>query len=221
MKRTFITFILDETGSMAPVKTKTLSGLNEFIKSQDDPALGPAFMTLVKFNSGGIKTVFENVLVSDIKEVTEKDYNPAWMTPLYDAVAYGISKTEKMVKKQKDALKVLSGQDKNEKPLVIVAIMTDGEENSSIETSLTDLNKLIAQKTRDGWTFTFMGCDQDSWKRAGAMGISVGNTACYNALDPRSGFKRFAAGGQSVRSAYMRGNTVQTSSYFVSPEEEK
>jgi hypothetical protein len=223
VKRTCMVFILDETGSMAPVKTKTLSGINEFIKSQDNPALGVCNMTLIKFNSGGINTVFENKLISDVPALTEEDYKPAFVTPLYDAVAYGIRKAEAMVKLQNDVIEHLSGSPNPDKPLVLIAIMTDGMENASQETKLSDLNALVSKKQAAGWTFAFLGCDQDSWMAAGNMGIPVGNRAMYASGSPEQGFTKYSNGTSALRASYACGQTdgMGTNNFFAANDQAK
>ena len=216
MKQTLLTFVLDESGSMSPVKAKTISGINEYVKSQIDPKLGPAYMTLVKFNSGGIRTVYENKLVEDVPELKDEDYTPALLTPLYDAMALAIRKTEALLATQNKVMTALSGTPADQ-PLVLIAVMTDGMENASQEVKQADITRLVTEKQAQGWNFAFLGCDVDAWKQAVNIGIPIGNAGIYCQATPDAGFARYAAGAQSLRSEYSSscsGQSIKTSTFF-------
>ena len=50
-KPTLVTFVLDETGSMEPVKAQTISGFNEYVDTLKKIENAKVSMTLTKFNS--------------------------------------------------------------------------------------------------------------------------------------------------------------------------
>jgi hypothetical protein len=78
---------------------------------------------------------------------------------------------------------------------VIFVIQTDGQENSSKIYSEQKIREMIKhQGDVYGWTFTFLGADQDAWSNS--LGIAKGNTISYD-NNPIA----FAAVGQMVNSA--------------------
>jgi hypothetical protein len=63
---------------------------------------------------------------------------------------------------------------------VIVAILTDGHENSSQRFTWQDIASRISKLTQeDGWKFLFLGANQDAIATAGRMSIDQGNTANF------------------------------------------
>ena len=57
---------------------------------------------------------------------------------------------------------------------VLAVIVTDGLENSSREVDPQTLATSIAQHEQDGWTFIYLGANQDAWAVAGQVGFSGG-----------------------------------------------
>lgn len=193
-RKTYIGYVLDESGSMQAVREQTISGFNEFTNSQEDQSLGPCDATLIKFNSDAITEVFSGKPIEDVPELTVSNYQPRSTTPLYDAVAMMISSMESQVRPEIEALKKLAGTDVPPPPIIIV-IMTDGVENASRQYSQRQIFDMIQQKKDEGWTFVFLGADQDSWATGGQMGIAAGNTV--NFAKDRT-FSAFASVGQSM-----------------------
>ena len=160
--------ILDETGSMDPIKKSTISAVNEYISSLKKQK-GEFLFTLTKFNSEKIETPYVNKDIKKVEKLTEETYVPNFMTPLYDAVVDTVEKMVEMVK-----------QDQK----VVMVIMTDGEENSSVRHDEKCLKDLIKKLQGEGnWTFVFLGANQDSWQMASKMGIYAGNVMNWNSTD--------------------------------------
>jgi hypothetical protein len=162
-KKMQISFILDETGSMEAFKSQTISGFNEYVETlrRDKNSQGALF-TLTKFNSDKVEIVHQGIALADVVLLDDKNYHPNMNTPLYDAVGRTIN-----------AIKSKKGE------MVLVIIQTDGQENASQEFTRTTIFDLIEQKKKDGWTFVFLGADQDAYAASDKMGIPVGNTANY------------------------------------------
>jgi hypothetical protein len=93
--------------------------------------------------------------------MTGETYRPDALTPLYDAIATTIRRTEN--KAGKDA--------------VLFIVMTDGEENASKEHDFKSVQALIEEKS--DWTFVYLGANQDAWAVGTKMGIAAGNTMSY------------------------------------------
>lgn len=176
-QRTLATVLLDKTGSMAYPQAKydaTIEAFNAYI---DGLKGSPIDCSLVLFNSNSIEKVYIEKPIDEVPYLTPETYVVDASTPLIDA-AY---KTIKAVEAQVSA--------KANKPKVIMAIQTDGEENCSTQHTFKELAALIKEKTEAGWHFVFLGASVDNFQQqqmyqaAGAMGITPGNTVSYNSND--------------------------------------
>lgn len=201
--KTCICFVLDESGSMMSCRDQTISGFNEFMDSQEDKTLGETRVTLVKFNSDKIDTVYADKLIEDTPKLTEASYQPYATTPLYDAIAQAIKTTEDQVDIASRVLSKLAGHSVVAGPLVIVVIMTDGLENASRQYKQPDIFDMIQKKKDVGWTFVFLGADQDSWAAGGAMGIPMGSTVNYDRAQTVRAFQGISQSMSRYRTSYF------------------
>jgi hypothetical protein len=199
-KETLVCVVLDETGSMMSNKPAAISGFNEYLqglKSRKETIL----FSLTKFNSERIEKVHECIPVKEAKELTDKSYQPNANTPLYDAVAKTIKSTE-------------SESGKNSK--VLFVILTDGEENASQEYKRDDVFKLIKEKEGSGWTFVFLGANQDAWVIGYQLGLnSKWNTLTYDPKDIPLAYRTLYAGTCS----YLSNNSEVSDSFFKEKKE--
>ena len=83
--------IVDASGSMSDIYEQALAGMNETIKTivkvqHDDPNIGQ-YVTLLSFANGGerLQYVYRHKPISEVNEVTRKDYVLRGCTALYDA----------------------------------------------------------------------------------------------------------------------------------------
>ena len=147
-KRVFNLIIVDESGSMSIIHRQAFSGMNETLQTirmmQEKYPDQEQRVTLVTFDTGHTTWHFNNTLASKTKDLAWKDYNPCGGTPLYDAIGNAISKTNAQV---------------SEGDNVLVTIITDGEENSSREWTLTMIRTMIEKLKKQNWTFTLIGTD--------------------------------------------------------------
>lgn len=174
---TEILFILDESGSMNPLQSDTIGGYNSFIEKQKAKP-GQTWLTTVLFNSD-YRRIVDRVPIKEAPKMDDKVYSPTSTTALYDAIGRGLSDLDRF-RKSSD-----SPSDK-----VIVVIVTDGEENSSEEYNLSQVKKMIADRTKRGWEFIYMGANVESAKEASRIGI-----APTNAMD-------FSATGRGLKQAF-------------------
>lgn len=178
-KKMFISFILDETGSMQSVKGQTISGFNEYVetlKGGDDA--GRIRFALTRFNDEKVDVVYDGVRLDEVAELTEETYWPTSLTPLYDAIGHTIRALEKR----------LAGK----KRKVLVVIQTDGAENASKEFTQGVIFSLISEKKGAGWTFAFLGADQDAYQTGARLGIERGNVMEYTSGETHQTFGRTA-----------------------------
>ena len=168
--KVFNLIILDESGSMESIKKPAVDGLNETVqtirsaqeKHQNEQE---HFITLVVFNSNGIRTIFDNSPVSNVKEIKYADYLPNACTPLYDAMGLSLTKLKYQLS---DAAK----------SQVLVTIITDGYENSSKEYDGRMIKKLVKELKSQDWFFVYIGANQDVDAVAESMAINNALSFC-------------------------------------------
>ena len=165
----FLALIIDESGSMATCKDKSIRSFNEFVQDRRKEGREVSMKVwLTKFNTIK-KIVCDGVDVAETPQFTSSNYRPDGGTALLDAVGSTIFALESRLASQKQRTKVM------------VMILTDGEENSSRYFDLETINNLISSKTAEGnWTFLFLGANQDSWETGQKMGITKGNSIDYS-----------------------------------------
>jgi uncharacterized protein YegL len=204
---TLIAVIMDESGSMSPVQNQTIAAFNEFVLGQKNTGkeTGAAYMTLVKFDAPAIHTVFSNRPIAEVPDLNTETYSPRGGTNLLDAVGHAMAKVQNE----------LSRHDKIEdRPGVIVLIMTDGEENSSEQYNRDEIKKMVKSAEESDWTFTFLGANIDAFAASAKLGMGNHNTLQYNVNN--MGGTMWAASEMvtATRSAKMKG--VDTQSLYAS-----
>ena len=219
---TLITLVLDETGSMSDCYDSTISSVNDYLGSQK-VADGVANVNLYKFSDvsgygysrhnagfGGIartaqaavgvhvepekiRAVFENTAVANIPALTRETYKPLGGTNLYDAIGSTIRRVESQ----------LDGMDAV--PAVLIVIVTDGGENCSREFSLATVKKMVGEKEAQGWTFVYLGANQDAWEVGQSFGLAKGQTMSYSTANMESTMSTLAGATSVYRSMRSSG----------------
>lgn len=169
----FNVIILDKSGSMESIRKAAIDGFNETLngikKAQEKYAeTQEQLLTLVTFCNCEKMLVYDNLPVTEAKALTVNDYQPCCGTPLYDAMGFTLTSMRKHVKEIDDAV-------------VVVTIITDGEENSSREYSGKAIKELVEQLRAEGWSFTYMGANQDSVEVA--ISLSIRNARNFECSD--------------------------------------
>ena len=206
MKRVFNLIVVDESGSMCVIEKQALAGLNETIqtvkKVQDAHPDMEQHITIMTFDSGHKRYIYDNVLAKDATMLSKKDYNPGGATPLYDAVGIAISR-----------LNAITTDDDH----VLVTIITDGEENCSTEYSLNMIKTLIEKLKKHNWTFSFIGTDNlDVESMAKEMNIDNHLTFTEDAEGTAEMFATERACRMSFMHNLFAGHAIGKSSYFNS-----
>lgn len=194
---THVSLLIDETGSMANIREKTLSAVNEYLDTLRTQGQ-PYRVSLSMFNSvTGCRSIYVDRQISDVARLTEADYHPAMWTPLYDAVGLTIQRMAEHIKGSARVLFVLQ---------------TDGEENASRQFNQYSINTLRAIKEREGWTFLFLGADLSAAQAqyaAGMMGFGAGNTVTYGKGETVSVMRSMAGASQSYAHTQSVGESSQ------------
>ena len=176
---TEIICVLDRSGSMATVVDDSIGGFNTFLAEQKK--LGDAKLSVVLFDHE-YTPLYQGIDLKDAQELNHDTFVPRGSTALLDAIGKTIS----------DAGKRFSNADvKPEK--VIFVILTDGEENSSVEFSKSKIKEMIAHQTEKySWEFIYLGANQDAIQAGGSIGIAA--AACEN----------YASDSDGTREAYSK-----------------
>jgi hypothetical protein len=164
--------ILDESGSMGSIKSLIINGFNELVQSvkgiEGQFPEQEHLISMVSFNDLNNNILHFVDPVNKLHAINDSTYNPASMTPLYDAMGFSISKLKQY----------LEGK---ENYSVLVTVLTDGEENASKEYTGTAIKKLVDDLKQQNWTFTYIGTDHDVEGMASKMNIH--NTMSFNKND--------------------------------------
>jgi hypothetical protein len=190
---TVITVIIDASGSMGGIVAATMEGYNAFITKQREEE-GTVLVSLILFDSGWgnklrLVRPYTALPLDEVPELTREVYEVGGGTPLRDAIGNGISQTD-------DILKTV----KTESPDALVVIITDGGENTSRNYGAGLVKEMITKREGDGWTFIYMGANQDSWAETQDLGFQKGNVMNYAAADIKEGaFAKVAASTVAYR----------------------
>ena len=155
--------ILDESGSMEPIKKSIIQGFNEIVQTikgiEKEFSEQEHFISLISFNGLGQKLLHFIDPASKLQQIDSTTYQPNASTPLFDAMGFGINKLRQVVKGINNYN-------------VLVTILTDGEENASREYSGKTIKLVIEELKLNRWTFTYIGTDHDVEKFAESLSIN-------------------------------------------------
>ena len=191
--RTSITVVLDRSGSMADVCDDAIGGFNTFLKAQQKEAAGTT-LTLTQFDNE-YEIVCLDRPVAQVEPLTTETYCPRGGTALNDAIARSIVELEKRIE-------AAAPEARPER--VVVVILTDGQENSSVEFSTAEVKGLIERhRTERGWAFVFLGADMDAFAEGAQYGIQANQAYCFS--KQRQGTERVFSAMADVMERYRMG----------------
>ena len=152
--------VLDASGSMYSIRNEAIAGGVETIQTirtaQKDNANQEHLFSLVVFNGRSIATVYDRMPIDKVPDLDANDYQPTDNTPLYDAMGNAITNLQRYI---------------NDDDNVLVTVITDGYENSSVEWNHQRVFQLVEDLKNKNWLFTYIGANQDALKVAKGMGI--------------------------------------------------
>ncbi|TDB86460.1 VWA domain-containing protein [Actinomadura sp. KC216] len=160
-----VTIVLDRSGSMMATKADAEGGLRAFLETQKE-APGRTLVTLRQFDNEH-ETVFERVPLADVPAF---ELRPRGMTALLDAIGSTIASVNEHV----------DGLDEDDRPAEIVyVIITDGQENCSLEWTLDRVKEAITAERDKGRAVVFLAADQDAITVGASMGIGANTSMSY------------------------------------------
>lgn len=165
--KTAIAVLMDRSGSMQSIREDAQGAINAYIEEQRKQP-GECTVRLAQFD-----TRYEDVYKStDINDVVDYYLQPRGGTALTDGIAklvidFGVE---------------LAALPEDERPgNVIVVIVTDGEENSSVEYTAEGVKSLIEEQTdKYNWEFIFLAAGQDAIKTGAGYGIRAGSSLTFD-----------------------------------------
>lgn len=153
--------LLDASGSMQDIYKATLESINAFVHEQvqDEPGNATPF-TLVTFDTTS-KTVINDVPVSEVTKITEKEYRLGGSTALLDALG-------RILERYKEF------------KLVSLVIVTDGQENASRKFNRQQIKQGLEEAQKKGWIVNYLGADQDSFAEGKTIGLAASQCANWD-----------------------------------------
>ena len=208
-QKAHIYFLLDASGSMGSLRSDVIGGFNAFCDDQRRDG-AETLMTFVQFDSEDPHLVITDA--KDLREIaplTGDDYRPRGGTPLYDAMGQLI--TDATIRSEE-----LKGAE-----AVLFVVFTDGEENQSREYDRDKIFELVKRREAQGWTFVYLGANQDSYAAGGRVGFddrSVQNFAASSDGVARA-FGSLSKGMMKERGKMMRGEMRVAADFFEGDKE--
>jgi uncharacterized protein YegL len=200
---TYWAIILDRSGSMGTVRGQAIESHNQQLRDVRNNAEGQDVRV--------IRTVFDYPDAIDISEpmplveVSDLDfstYEPRGSTALNDAIGKTVLKLRGYKLRKKDA--------------VLVTIITDGEENSSVQFDGTEVKKMVEDAESTGqWTVTFLGANVDPFTVSSSYGINLSNVATYTSSPTgwQNATPAMSVSNMNYFGARSRGETTSSTFY--------
>jgi uncharacterized protein YegL len=185
-----ITVLLDRSGSMNGLQNDTIGGFNRFVDEQKKVA-GKALLTLIQFD-GEYEVNYSCLPLSEVKDLTTETYIPRGSTALLDALGKSIVAA---------GWRFSTLHEEYRPGKVIFLIITDGQENASLEYTGERIKSMVKEQTDTyNWQFVYIGANVDSFDESAKLGIQLSNAYNYKAT------------GQGVAAAFA-GLSMSTTNY--------
>jgi uncharacterized protein YegL len=161
---TEIACVIDRSGSMASIRNDAIGGFNTFL--EDQKKLPDKAKTTVVLFDDEYLLLHNGVDLENVKPLTEKTYVPRGTTALYDAIGRTISAIDARVSGTTDQK-------------VILAILTDGQENASREFKKSKIIEMIQSREKMGWCILYLSASASAFADASMIGVSSNNTMSF------------------------------------------
>lgn len=164
---TALLLIVDRSGSMSSIKSDMEGGLKTLLEEQ---IAQPGLLTVDLFT-------FDNEVTHEFAmtdpSILDIKIEPRGATALYDAIGIGVNEFGRS----------LATMPEHARPATVqVIVVTDGEENSSLEYKSQAIKKLVTkQKEQYSWDFVFLGANQDAVMSGEQLGFDPGSSMTFEA----------------------------------------
>ena len=159
-------FVLDRSGSMNALAEDAIAGFDALLSEQKK--INPETLFSLSIFDHEIIAIHDSVPLIDVPNLSSEIYVPRGATALNDAIGTMI---QQIGKREKRSTRVL------------IAILTDGKENSSRQFSRNDIMRMVTyRRTTYDWQFIFIG-PKDAFEYALSIGIPRSNVVGFD-LNP-------------------------------------
>ncbi len=189
--KTEIVCIIDRSGSMESIKNDAIGGFNAFLEAQKTEDTAATF-TMVLFDNE-IQVTYDGTDLQIVEPLNTQTFVPRGSTALYDAICTTIDRVGRRLAAMSDA---------DRPDQVLVAILTDGEENASKLHTHADTRQRIEHQTEVyKWEFMFLAANMDAEAVAQTFAIDASKAYSFaaSAIGSADVFKKMAVGVASFR----------------------
>lgn len=177
---TAVMLVVDRSGSMEQIRVAAEDSINEFIHGQAT-ATGKRTIRITQFDTDPNNRMAVSIddtvpTLTPAADIPPFQLSPRGGTPLLDAMAYSIRALGHE----------LAALPEDERPgTVILAVMTDGKENSSREhTSWEEIAAMVQRQENEfGWQVLYLGANQDAIAVGAKLGVRRERSMTYAATD--------------------------------------
>ncbi|MFP3714711.1 hypothetical protein [Puerhibacterium sp. TATVAM-FAB25] len=189
---THLAMLLDRSGSMQSIKEATEQGFELFLAEQRQTP-GRCTVTLAQFDDR-----YEEVYADlDVAAVPPLNLQPRGATALLDSIGRLVQTT---------AVRIAQLPEEQRPANVIVGIMTDGLENASKEYTHAAIKALVTEREETfGWTFLYMGANQDAIEVGASLGVAADRSLTYEAANVGTAYAATSRALRDVRNAVIAG----------------
>jgi len=168
---TEIICVIDRSGSMEMIREDAIGGFNAFLEDQKEIP-GEATMTYTQFDTE-YEIIHDNKPLSEVPPLDATTYVPRGATALLDAIGRTMNEVGARLAETPE-------EERPEKVMFI--ILTDGEENSSMEFTREQIMEMIKTQEEDySWEFLYLAADQAGIQAGLDLGIKLDKTMAYTA----------------------------------------
>jgi hypothetical protein len=180
-------FVLDRSSSMNSLVNEAVTGFNSLVDEQRS-LTPPATFSFSLFNNK-VRLLYDAVPIGNVPALTPAIFEPFGGTALNDAIGSMIQHLGKRAKRQ---------------TRVLIAILTDGGENSSHSFGQADILQMVTyRRTTYDWQFIFIG-PEAALGYALSIGIPKSNVVAFK-TDP-AGIRQIMLRLSKSMAAYQLGD---------------
>lgn len=195
---TYISVVMDRSGSMAPLERETINSFNEWLGEIKEASKGKDVSFTLHLFDHKHELIYQDERIGNVRRLTHEEYYSRGMTALYDAIAMEISWLERVCKSKDRAL---------------LLIMTDGFENASQKTTRDEIRRLLGKaEERPNWTVQYIGANQDAIETAGQMGLRNARQAAFTRSHDDIGTRAAFRAVTLNSTEYLHGNAARAQS---------
>lgn len=183
--KTELIIVTDRSGSMQSIRTDCIGGFEAFIADQKKVE-GECRVTALMFDD----RIEYDYVAKPLAEVSTLKLNPRGGTALFDALGAALNEQGARIAAEKWA------------ELVVVVVITDGQENASKEFKQPQIKTMIEHAEKNGWNFIFLAANQDGFAAANSYGMSnvQGKTFTANSVGTQSAYYSASVDTTQLRS---------------------